>query len=273
MLAVGLVAVLLPLIEGREHGWPLWTWISFVVAADLLVLFVLHQRRLGRRGGDPVLDLTLFRERAFSAGLVAHLLLACAQASFFVYFALFLQQGRGLAPLEAGLVFSILAVAYVATTGPAPQLAARFGRSVVVAGGAALAGGLGLLALAIAEEGIGGSLLTLVPGMLLVGAGIGLCYTSLTSTVLSHVHQERAGTASGALSTTQQVGYALGVAVTGLLFFDEAADGIAQAFEVSLLQLSVLGLGIVAATRFLPRTTGVEETASEAVAVAVDVAA
>ena len=253
LLAVGLVAVLLPLIEGRQQGWPLWNWISFFVAADMLILFVLHQRHLSRRGDDPVLDLTLFRERAFTAGLFAQLLLACAQASFFVYFALFLQQGRGLGPLEAGLVFSILAVAYVATSGPAPQLAARFGRAVVAVGGLALAGGLGLLALAVSDGGVDGSLLALVPGMLLVGAGIGLCYTPLTSTVLSHVAPERAGAASGALSTTQQVGYALGVAITGLLFFGEAGDGIAHAFEVSLLQLGVLGLGIVAATRFLPR--------------------
>jgi len=266
MLTVGLVATLLPLIEGRQHGWPLWTWLSFVVAADTLIVFALHQRRLARRGGEPVLDLTLFRARAFSAGLVSHLMLACAQASFFVYLALFLQQGRGLSPLDAGLVFSILAVAYVATSGPAPQLAARFGRAVVAVGGAALAGGLALLALATFEVGTGGSLLAFVPGLLLVGAGIGLCYTPLTSMVLSHVHPERAGAASGALSTTQQIGYALGVAVTGLIFFSDAGAGIAHAFELSLIQLAVLSAGIVAATRLLPRAGGGQPASDAAVA-------
>jgi fucose permease len=59
----------------------------------------------------------LFRERSFSAGLLAQLLVAGAQASFFVYLALYLQQGRGLAALEAGLVFSILALAFVAVSG------------------------------------------------------------------------------------------------------------------------------------------------------------
>lgn len=256
LLAVGLVAVLLPLIEGRQHGWPLWTWLSFAVAVDAFALFVLHQRRVTRRGGDALLDLALFRERSFSAGLLAQFLLASAQASFFVYFALYLQQGRGLAPLEAGLVFSILALAYVAVSGPAPQLVARFGRAVVAAGGLALAGGLGLLALATAEVGVGGSLLVLGPGMLLVGAGIGLCYTPLNATVLSQVRPEAAGAASGVMSATAQVGYALGIAVTGLLFFAEADADMAHAFEVSLLQMGVLGLGIVAATCLLPSRTG-----------------
>lgn len=170
-----------------------------------------------------------------------------------MYLALYLQQGRGLTVLEAGLVFSILAVAYVATSGPAPKLAARFGRAVAAAGGTALAGGLALLGVTVSEIGTGGSLLALVPGLLLVGAGIGLCYTPLTAMVLSDVHPERAGAASGALSTTQQVGYGLGVAVTGLIYFADAGAGIGHAFEASLWQLSPLGLGIVAATRLLPR--------------------
>src|SRR3954453_1657421 len=186
LLAAGLTSVLLPLIEGRQHGWPAWTWISLGVAPLIVGAFPRRQQRLGRTGGDPLLDLRLFEERAFSAGLATQLFLASAQASFFVFFALYLQMGRGLGALEAGLVFTILALAYVVTSGPAPGLTARFGRTVVAAGGVALT--LGLAALALAVEGIGttGSLLALVPGLLLVGAGIGLCFTPLTSMVLKH---------------------------------------------------------------------------------------
>jgi EmrB/QacA subfamily drug resistance transporter len=247
-LALGLVAVLLPLIEGRQHGWPAWTWISLGAAPVILAAFVERQARLG---SAALLDLRLFRERAFAAGLATQLFLACAQASFFVYLALYLQQGRGLDPLQAGLVFTILAVAYVVVSGPAPALTARYGRSVVAAGGAALTAGLGALAVATAEVGVGGSIAVLVPGLLLVGAGIGLCFTPLTSTVLSGIDPAGAGAASGAMSTMQQVGYALGVAVTGLIFF--ASDDVGQAFELSLLQLTVLALGIIAMTRLLPR--------------------
>ena len=257
VLALGLTAVLLPLTEGRQHGWPAWTWITLGVAPLILGEFVVHQARLARRGGGALLDLGLFRERTFAAGVLTQLFLACAQASFFVYLALYLQDGRGLNPLEAGLVFTILALAYVAVSGPAPDLTKRFGRSVVAAGGASLAAGLLALALATAEVGVGGSILVLVPGLVLVGAGIGLCFTPLTSTVLSGVDPARAGAASGAMGTITQVGYALGVAVTGVIFFGAGHD-LGHAFKLSLLQLSALALGIVVMSRLLPRPVPAE---------------
>jgi EmrB/QacA subfamily drug resistance transporter len=252
VLALGLGAVLLPLIEGRRYGWPEWTWLSLAAAPVILGGFLGHQSRIARRGGAPLLDLRLFRRRAFSSGLATQLCLASAQASFFVYLALYLQQGRGLGALGAGLVFSILAVAYVAVSGPAPRLTERFGRSLVAVGGATLAAGLCALAVAVSEVGVGGSLLALVPGLLLAGAGIGLCYTPLTATVLAAIEPDAAGAASGAMSTAQQVGYALGVAITGLVFFGERASGVGHAFELSLLQLAALGLAIVAFARLLP---------------------
>lgn len=252
-LALGLAALLLPLIEGRQHGWPLWTWVCLAAAPAILTSFVAHQARRARRGESPLLDLDLFRERAFSAGLLCQLFLAGAQASFFVYLALYLQQGRGLGALQAGLVFTILAVAYVAVSVPAPALTARYGRTVIAAGGTSLAVGLALLAAAIGEIGVGGTILALVPGLVLAGAGIGLCFTPLTSTVLSHIDPAHAGAASGALSTTQQAGFATGVAVTGLIFFGD--HDIARAFAHGLVELTALAVGIVVMTRLLPRPT------------------
>jgi hypothetical protein len=153
-------------------------------------------------------------------------------------------------------VFTILAGAYVAASGPAPALTARLGRSVVAFGGISLTLGLGLLALVVSEIGTGGSLLALVPGLALVGVGIGLCFTPLTSIVLAGVDASRAGSASGAMSTTQQVGYALGVAITGVIFFGAADEGIGRAFEVALIQLSVCSAGIVVMSRLLPGRGG-----------------
>ena len=248
VLALGLTAVLLPLIEGRQHGWPAWTWVSLAAAPLVLAGFVARQ---ARRPESALLDLGLFRQRSFAAGVLTQLFLACAQASFFVYLALYLQDGRGLNALEAGLVFTILAAAYVVASGPAPELTKRFGRSVVAAGGVSLAAGLLLMAAAIADVGVGGSLLVLVPGLLLVGAGIGLCFTPLTSTVLSGIDPARAGAASGAMSTVTQVGYALGVAVTGVIFFGAGHD-LGHAFKESLFELSALAVGIVVMSRFLP---------------------
>ncbi len=197
--------------------------------------------------------LRLFGERTVSAGLATQLALASVQAAFFVYLALYLQQGRGLNPLEAGLVFTILAVAYVVTSGPAPKLVERYGRGVVALGGATLALGLVALALAVDSIGVGGSLLALVPGLALVGAGIGLCFTPIQQLVLGGIDPARAGATSGMLSTTQQVGFSLGVALTGVIYFGAADQGIAHAFGVSLWQMAVFAVEIVAMTRLLPR--------------------
>jgi EmrB/QacA subfamily drug resistance transporter len=252
LLAAGLAAILLPLVEGQRHGWPLWTWLSFIAADGILVAFVMHQRRLMRRGTAPLLDLGLLRNRSYTAGLVAHLALACAQASFFVYLALYLQDGRGLGPLDAGLVFTVVAIGYVAASGPAPSLVERHGRSVVAAGGISLAAGLGSLAAAVSSIGVGGSVIALMPGLLLAGVGIGLSYTPITSTAMSTVDPRQGGAAAGAISTIQQVGYALGVALTGVIYFAHASTSIGRAFELSLIELAALSVVLVATTRRLP---------------------
>jgi EmrB/QacA subfamily drug resistance transporter len=254
LAACGLTATLFPLIEGRQHGWPAWTFASFAAAAVLLAAFVARQQTLAARGASPLLDLGLFAERTFTAGLATQLFLAVTQASFFVYLALYLQLGRGLDPLESGLAFGIVAVAYVAASGPAPALTARFGRRTVAAGGGCLSSGLAMLAVATAELGTGGSLVAFAPGLALAGAGIGLCFTPLTATVLAHVDPARAGAASGALATTQQVGFALGVAITGVIFFRSGHD-VAGAFQASLVELTLTSAGIVAMTRALPGRT------------------
>ena len=92
----------------------------------------------------------------------------------------------------------------------------------------------------------------LVPGLLLAGAGIGLCYTPLTATVLATVDPARAGGAAGAMATMTQIGYALGVAVTGVVYFGAADGGLGHAFALSLVQLAVAAAGILVAARFLP---------------------
>jgi hypothetical protein len=89
--------------------------------------------------------------------------------------------------------------------------------------------------------------------MLLEGAGMGLVITPLTSTVLGSLRPETAGAAAGALSTMQQVGNALGVAVTGVIFFGALDRGFGHAFEVSLIQLALLGVAVTALTWLLPR--------------------
>ncbi len=254
LVTVGLAAIVLPLVDGREHGWPLWTWLSLAAAPVILLAFAIHQRALHRRGSAPLLDLSLFGQRTFSAGLLAQLVFWCGQASFFLVLALYLQQGRGLSALHSGLVFTILAAPYLVASLQAPALATRHGRTVLAVGALVLAAGHGLLLAAVSDVGVGGSLALLAPGLILVGAGMGLGITPLTTIILSGMKPEQAGAASGALTTMQNVGNALGVALIGVIFFGAVHSGFATAFELSLAALAAILIGVAALTRLLPST-------------------
>ena len=121
-----------------------------------------------------------------------------------------------------------------------------------MSGALVLAAGHALLLLAVADVGVGGSVAALVPGLLLVGAGMGLVLAPLTTTILQTLRPERAGAASGMLTTMQNVGNSLGVAITGVLFFGALHAGYAHAFEVAVAQLGILLIGVAALTRLLP---------------------
>ena len=254
LITLGLTALVLPLIEGVNLHWPAWTFASLAAAPVLLIVFTAHELRQARRGRAALLDLALLRQRALAAGLATQLVFWCGQASLFLVLALYLQPGRGLDPLQAGLVFSIMAGSYLIASLRAPALTVRYGRSLAAAGALILAAGHGALLLAIADLGVGGSVLWLAPGLLLVGGGMGLCLTALNTSVLAHATPQTAGAISGAMSTTQQVGNALGVAVTGVIFFGALRGGYGHAMVLSLAELAALLVTVAALTRLLPRT-------------------
>jgi MFS family permease len=128
----------------------------------------------------------------------------------------------------------------------------RYGRRLIATGAVIIAAGDLLLLICVSVIGTGGSVVILVPGLLLVGAGQGLCITPITATVLSSIEPQRAGAAAGVLSTMQQVGNALGVAVTGVIFFGALHGGFAHAFVLSVAELAALLLAVAALTRLLP---------------------
>jgi dipeptide/tripeptide permease len=123
---------------------------------------------------------------------------------------------------------------------------------VIAIGALVLACGHGLLLAAVADIGVGGALVALVPGLVLVGAGMGLVLAPLASTIMQSLEPERAGAASGMLTTMQNVGNAIGVAVTGVIFFGALHAGYARAFELAAGELAILLVGVALLTRLLP---------------------
>ncbi|MBO0732084.1 MAG: MFS transporter [Acidimicrobiaceae bacterium] len=255
LLSVALVAVVLPLVTGRDEGWPAWSWACLAASPVLFAGFFAHQRWYAAGGRNPVLDPKLFAVGAFRAGLGTQLAFWCQQAASYLVLALYLQQGRGLSPLSSGAVFAVLAAGYLLTSLRAPALTVRFGRSVIAVGAVVAALGNGLLWAVVAQSGTGGALGAVLPGLFLVGAGQGLCITPLTTTVLSHADPVTAGAVSGALSTMQQVGNSIGVAVIGVLFFGAVHHGYGVAFERSVAAMLILLAGVAVLTRLLPKQT------------------
>jgi EmrB/QacA subfamily drug resistance transporter len=267
LVTLALTALVLPLVEGPQLHWPAWTWASLASVPVLLGVLIASQLRAARTSGAPLLDPALFRQRALASGLGTQLAFWCGQASFFLVLALYAQLGLRLSPLQAGLMFSVLAAAYLAASLRAPALTLRYGRSMITAGAGTLAVGEGVLLVTVAIVHGGGmaAAIWLAPGLILAGVGMGLAITPLATTVLAHVNPQRAGALAGAMSTMQQVGNAVGVAVTGVIFFGAVHHGYPRAAELSLAQLGCLLLAVAALSRLLPpakrslvpaRTTG-----------------
>jgi EmrB/QacA subfamily drug resistance transporter len=261
IVTLALVAVVLPLIEGREQGWPLWAWLCLIAAVPLFALFALYERRFAGRGGSPLLDLSLFRERAFTAGLLATLVFFASLASFYLVFALFVQFGRGFNALDAGLIFVPIGVGYMATSLTARFVSVKIGRQVIALGGLMRAVGLGLLILTVVQVGAHGDIAWLIPTLVLDGAGIGFVVAPVTSTVLSRINPQHAGAASGVLTTGIQIGNAIGVALIGVIFYGvlkgaHGPDAYARAFDFSLVYLVAVGVILAVLVQLLPRGPG-----------------
>jgi MFS family permease len=264
LATTALTALLLPLLEGRRLDWPLWTWLSLAGAGVAGVLTVVRSRALLRRGERPLVEPEAFRSATVRIAIACQTLLFVGMASYFLVLALYLQNGRGLDALASGSVFTLVAVPYMLGTGSQRRLAAQLGRWTVPFGAGVFA--LGHLALlgAVAEHGVGGSLIDLFPGLALAGFGMGIALTALIDAAMGDVDPAHAGAVSGVLSTAQQVGNALGVAVVGMVFFAAVGGGYAHALRLSLVVLVGTTAAVALLSTLLHRgNTSTPETRSE----------
>ncbi|GGO59833.1 MFS transporter [Streptomyces lasiicapitis] len=237
-----LVALVFSLIQGQEQDWPLWSWLLLAASVPLGAAFIAHQRRRTRQGLSPLIDLALFNSRTFSVGLAAMLTYFLAMGSFFFLLALYLQQGRGLSPAEAGLVFLTLGGGYFGSSLLSTRLAATLGSRLYAAGPLTLAAGYVLTALTANWLGTDGHILWIIAPLVVAGVGMGMTTGPLTGAVLAGADPQHAAAASGAANTVQEGGVAIGVAVVGAVFFpalgETAAPGdYPHAFGLGLIPL------------------------------------
>ncbi|WP_377274206.1 MFS transporter [Peterkaempfera sp. SMS 1(5)a] len=257
LLAVSLLTLLVPLMEGRAVGWPLWSWLMLGAFPFAAAAFVVVERRAERAGQVPLVPPSLLAVPGMRRGLAMGLPFFTGFGGFMFVVAVALQQGLRLGPVAAGLALVPMAVGFFAASLTGPRLVSRYGSRTLTVGALLQAVGLVVLVITFLRGWPGLGPLDLLPGTALAGAGQGLVMTPLFRVVLADVPVERAGVGSGVLVTTQQSGLALGVATLGTLFLSLApagALGMRNAVALVLvLQLAATGVVALLSTR-LPRT-------------------
>ncbi len=251
-VSASLALALIPLVMGQSQGWPPWCWVSLALAGPALASALWWERRLAQAGGDPIVDLSLFRRRSFSAGTAINAAFMCFFGSFMLGVTLLLQSGLGLNPLQSGLSFAPLGVAFALTSLAGNQLRARYGTGVISRGAIVAAIGVTALILELWVAGSSVTVLGLVIPMTVVGIGTGMVIPSLIGVVLTGVDPHRAGAASGVLTTAQQFASATGVAVLGVVFFNalgSAPD--LSSYTSAMLPMLVFDLALLTAALVL----------------------
>ena len=219
LLAAALVAVVYPLLEGRQLGWPAWGWLLLTGGLVTLAVLGLVEERRQRPQFAPLLRTRLFRIPAFTAGLTVQLAFSAGLQGLFLILALWLQTGQHYSPLRAGLTTVAFSVGSFIAAPVAVPLAVHYGRLVLASGALLLTLGTGGIVLGAPHVGTGTNPWPIVPGLVVAGVGLALLIIPLANVVLAAVPAQAAGGASGLLSTVQQLGGAIGVAAIGTAFF------------------------------------------------------
>jgi len=249
LLTAGLVALLTPLIEGQQEGWPSWTYVSMVGGAVLIALCALWERRLEKLEGNPLVPPRLFAHSSFTGGVLLALVYFAAFTSIFFTIALLWQAGLGHSALQSGLVAMPFAVGSIIGAARSDVLAARFGRSVLICGLGLVAAGITAVWLMLAHTApTAYSGWELLAPLLIAGIGSGLFIAPNSDFIVATVERRDAGAASGVIGTMQRIGSAVGIAVIGTVLFGTlhvvpGPDAVAVAFAHS----ATMAMGVSAA--------------------------
>jgi EmrB/QacA subfamily drug resistance transporter len=234
ILTGALTALILALVEGNSWGWGSPAIVALLIGAGVgLAAFVAVELRVR----VPMVEFHFFSDRNFLGAVVVALIVSFAMLGVFFFLALYMQDILGYSPLAAGVRFLPSTLMIVTVAPIAGRLADRFGPRWLIAGGLAIVAAALYTFSGIAVDSSYGDLL---PGFMLLGIGIAMTMSPMTSAAMNAVSVEKAGIASGVLSMFRMVGGSLGVAVTGAIF---------QGLVSSQLAQRLTGTGISAARR------------------------
>ena len=244
--------LIVPLVQGRELGWPAWTWVLMIGSLGVLALFVWSERRIDH----PVIEPSLFQKRSFVVGLVVIAAFFTALTGFTLAFNLLMQLGLGWTPLHSGLSLLPWELGTAIGAGLAGAfLAQKLGRATLQLGlGVALVGMIGLW-WSVGHFGTDVTSWSVAPALLVPGFGSGLVFVPLFGYILGDVSEAEVGTGSGLLNAVQQFSGAIGVAALGTIFFQRvtADGGFVGATQLVLVLATVLYTATLALVGLLPK--------------------
>jgi EmrB/QacA subfamily drug resistance transporter len=266
-LTATLTAIVLALVEGNAWGWGSPQVVGLLIGGAIgLAAFVAIELRVK----TPMVEFHFFTDRNFLGAVVVALIVSFAMLGVFFFLALYLQNILGYSALEAGLRFLPSTLMIVIVAPISGRLADRFGPRWLIAGGLSIVAASLYIFSGIAVDSTYGDLL---PGFMLLGIGIALTMSPMTSAAMNAVAVEKAGIASGVLSMFRMVGGSLGVAVTGAIFQGKVGDPTtatpaefvnALGFAMSVSAVIALTGAVIAALAIRAKARGVSPTEAEA---------
>ncbi len=245
--AAGMFFVVMAILQIGANG--VLVALFMVLGAGLLFWFFLHIRSMERRGMEPLLSTSLFKNRTSNLALVTQNVqwLMLMGSSFVI--SVYLQVVRGHSAIETGLIFTAATAGILVSSLAAERLAKRHAQSTLIRTGFVVTLiGIGLLLALVRETS---EVLTFVPGLLFLGLGIGLMLTPSVNVVQSSFSEERQGEISGLSRSISNLGSSLGTAIAGTILVADIAEG-NHAYVLAMVALAAIGLIGLAAAMFLP---------------------
>ncbi|WP_439676204.1 MFS transporter [Embleya sp. MST-111070] len=237
LVTAAMMLLVYPLVQGREEGWPAWTFGCLAASLPVLGLFAWYEVRTTRAGRDALVEVSLFANRAFTGALAVGLMMFASMIGLMLVLGVYLQIGLDWSATHAALALIPWSLGSTVGAGLAGAvLAAKYGRRVLHAG--LVVGLLGVLGTAATITMHDGPVNTwiLLPATAVAGFGFGLLMAPFFGIALAGVADHEVGSASGVLNAVQQLAGALGVALFGTLFFTHVEDNAPAAHSLDAVR-------------------------------------
>lgn len=260
-------AIVYPLVEGRELGWPAWCVAMPFGGLALLTAFAALQARRHRSNHTTLVEPSILRRRPYVSGLALVATFIGAMGGMILALNVMFQNGLGFSPLACGVATAAIPLAAIGGSIASAVLVAKLGRIVLWIGLTTMAGGLVVVDLVLRAKGADLSAWDVAAPLTLTGFGMGMIFMPMFDVVLAGVEPHQLGSASGLLESIQQLGMSIGIAVVGTVLFDVVGAAHGPAAFVGAADHALLvciGLLAVAAltVAWLPRHARAEGAAA-----------